>query len=115
MLNVVGYGIEVHYCLGQISDVSYAFLDTSYAFDSDHTEVFKAPCCDDESFFVQLEDEHQNSEKLSFSQVPCESVHELDSFSSQKSDTFLKDAFALRAPPVPIDRVTIYQFFIFYA
>ncbi|MDC1221523.1 hypothetical protein N8Z47_02520 [Salibacteraceae bacterium] len=70
LLSVVGYGLEIHYCLGQIADVNIAWLDTSCACDDAHIPE-TSNCCDEKEFFVQVKDEHQSSSvdfKLDFDQ-----------------------------------------------
>lgn len=58
----MGYGAQVHYCLGEIEDVSYAFFETSCCCDETGVEV-SMNCCDEKTVFVQLEDEHQQPVK----------------------------------------------------
>ena len=56
----MGYGLELHYCLGQITDVNVAWLDTSCACDDAHEKAV-SNCCDEKEFFVQVKDEHQST------------------------------------------------------
>lgn len=60
LLSVVGYGLEFHYCLGDITDVNYALLETSCHCDDAHQGLMKG-CCEEKEFFIQLDDEHQAS------------------------------------------------------
>ncbi len=60
LLSAVGYGLEIHYCLGQIADVNIAWLETSGVRDDAHIPE-TSNCCDEKEFFVQLKDEHQSS------------------------------------------------------
>jgi hypothetical protein len=60
LLSSVGYGVEVHYCLGRVSDVNYVLLDTSCACDEAGIPAHKR-CCEERSFFHQIDDEHQLS------------------------------------------------------
>lgn len=59
LLSVVGYGLEFHYCLGQITDVNLAWLDTSCGCDTEGESVSHS-CCDEKAFFVRVDDEHQS-------------------------------------------------------
>jgi hypothetical protein len=60
LLSVVGYGLELHYCLGQITDVNVAWLETSCACDDAHEKALPN-CCEEKEFFVQVDEEHQSS------------------------------------------------------
>ncbi|MDP4663561.1 MAG: hypothetical protein NWS74_07845 [Salibacteraceae bacterium] len=114
LLNVVGYGLEVHYCLGQVSDINYAFLDTSCACDAAHSERISSSCCNEESFFVQLEDEHQSSSNIEVqSPMPMEVV-KLEKLVSIDLEVISLNWEALKSPPLPIDRVVQFHSFIFY-
>lgn len=115
LLNVVGYGLEVHYCLGQIADINYAFLDTSCACDSAHTESITTSCCDEESFFVQLEDEHQSASSSTVYQpvlIEVQSVIKTEISESIESDS--KGWVLANAPPKPKDLVLELHSFVFY-
>ena len=64
LLSAVGYGVELHYCLGQVTDVNIAWLDTSCSCDAGEKKV-APPCCDKKEFFVQIEEDHQASKTQS--------------------------------------------------
>jgi hypothetical protein len=114
LLNVVGYGLEVHYCLGKISDINYAFLDTSCACDSANPEKITSSCCNEESFFVQLEDEHQSVSSKEFRAPIVVSDHYSYNESELLAVHTAKCFENIKAPPLPLDRVITYQTFIFY-
>lgn len=57
-LSTVGYGLEIHYCLGRISDVNHAMLETSCPCDTLHTKGQADGCCEERSFFNQIDDVH---------------------------------------------------------
>lgn len=62
--------MEVHYCLGQIKDVNYAFFDTACCCD-DSGESMSKGCCNEETYFVQIKDEHQSAAEQKISVVPA--------------------------------------------
>jgi len=68
LLSSIGYGVELHYCLGQITDVNIAWLDTSCACDDEHKKV-APPCCEEKEFFIQIEQDHQASKTQSIAAV----------------------------------------------
>ncbi len=114
LLNVVGYGLEVHYCLGQVSDINYAFLDTTCACDAAHSERFSS-CCNEESFFVQLEDEHQSSSKIEVqTPIPTEVV-QFEKLVNIDLEVISVNRELLNSPPLPINRVVQFHSFIFYS
>ena len=114
LLNVVGYGLEVHYCLGQVSDINYAFLDTTCVCDAAHSEGISSSCCNEESFFVQLEDEHQSSSNIEVqTPIPMEVV-QLEKLVNIDLEVISINREALKSPPLPIDRVVQFHSFIFY-
>lgn len=115
LLNVVGYGIEVHYCLGQIADINYAFLDTSCACDSAHVDKVTTSCCSEESFFVQLEDEHQaasTSFNFQVAELEVPSLLKVDVSEPKVSEP--KGYVLTNAPPKPKDLVVELHSFVFY-
>lgn len=115
LLNVVGYGLEVHYCLGQVSDINYAFLDTSCACDMAHSGKISSNCCNEESFFVQLEEEHQSSSTIEVqTPIPME-VIQFEKLVNVDLEVISLNREALKSPPLPIDRVVQFHSFIFYA
>lgn len=115
LLNVVGYGLEVHYCLGQVSDINYAFLDTSCACDLAHSGKINSSCCNEESFFVQLEDEHQSSSTIEVqTPIPME-VIQFEKLVNIDLEIISVNREALKSPPLPIDRVVQFHSFIFYS
>ena len=57
LINSVGYGLEIHYCLGRVSDVNHVLFDTFCPCDDAH-ESKGINCCEERSFFNQIEDEH---------------------------------------------------------
>lgn len=73
LLSVVGYGLEFHYCLGRITDVNLAWLDTSCVCDTDGESVSHS-CCHEKAFFVQVEDEHQSASAESLLKIPSTDV-----------------------------------------
>ncbi len=101
LFSVVGYGLEVHYCLGQITDVNVAWLETSCACE-ESTSTVTHSCCDEKSFFVQISEEHQAA-----SDVTVEQFHPALSQTLKWSDATLKHietlelvAFLDRGPPI---------------
>ena len=115
LLSVVGYGLEIHYCLGQIADVNIAWLDTSCACDDAHIPA-ASKCCDEKEFFVQVKDEHQSSSvdfKLDFDQ-PL-----VAEFTWDESDLSLLDerewvSLNNNSPPEPEDLYKQNCAFIYY-
>lgn len=78
LLSVTGYGLKLHYCLGQITDVNIAWLDTSCCCDEGAAHAQKPPCCDEKEFFVQLDDEHQTPTSLNGLDMPLPLLATLD-------------------------------------
>lgn len=115
LLNVVGYGLEVHYCLGQVSDINYAFLDTNCVCDDAHSTKISSNCCSEESFFVQLEEEHQSSSSIELQAPMPMEVVQLDELIKIDLEVFWINREALKSLPLPIDRVVQFHSFIFYA
>lgn len=58
LLTTVGVGINFHYCLGELSYVDVMVLQGKCC--CGDTEI-AAPCCNDESYFFQLDTEQQTS------------------------------------------------------
>jgi hypothetical protein len=57
LISSVGYGIEVHFCLGRVSDVNHFLFETYCPCEAAHVEAAKR-CCEERSVFHQLDDEH---------------------------------------------------------
>lgn len=72
LMSSVGYGLKVHFCLGRISDVNYVLLDTSCPCDESHAATLSMECCEEKSFFNQIEEEHSSpaSVSLAHHQLP---------------------------------------------
>lgn len=111
----VGYGLEVHYCLGEVSDVSYALLDTHCACDL-LDEPHERKCCEEKSFFNQLESEHSAPSLTDVSMVLLPVAAELDWNAMQSSDaSSLKSYnFIDRGPPKSRDRIIEFHSLIIY-
>ena len=58
LLSSIGYGLEIHYCLGKVSDVSYILFDAHCPCDASHDAATALTCCEDREFFNQIEEEH---------------------------------------------------------
>lgn len=71
LINSVGYGLEIHYCLGRVSDVNHVLFDTFCPCDAAH-ETTGMNCCKERSFFNQIEDEHAvpASSEVNWVEVP---------------------------------------------
>lgn len=112
---MVGYGVEVHYCLGQIADVNYALLDTSCACDEVDEIAGEDNCCNEESFFIQLDTEHQSAADQKLKQPVFSVTETLLATSSVITETteHLK-TLSRRGPPKTVDRIIEYHSFIFY-
>lgn len=114
LLSVTGYGLEFHYCLGEITDVNYALLDTYCHCDDAHQGRIKG-CCEEKEFFVQLDQDHQVPADVDLShfmlplaaewqwQDPVETV-----------DTSVSKTIPSRGPPRPVDLYKTNCEFIFY-
>ncbi|MEZ4721077.1 MAG: hypothetical protein R2813_04275 [Flavobacteriales bacterium] len=76
LLSIVGYGLEVHYCLGQVTDVNYALLDTSCVCD-DTQQVASKGCCEEKEFFIQIEEVHQASAGMDYLNIELPLIEEL--------------------------------------
>jgi len=114
-MSSIGYGLEVHYCLGEISDVNYALFDTYCPCDELVEKPIKG-CCEEKSFFVQLEEDHSTPTELDVSKtiLPLISTFQWSPViiavdSSPKTYSFLE-----RGPPKAIDRVIQYHALIIY-
>ena len=115
LLSVVGYGLELHYCLGQITDVNVAWLDTSCACDDAHGKAV-SNCCDEKEFFVQVKDEHQSSSidfKLNFDQPLIAMVDWMENPSEDIEDVDWVNPNN-NGPPEPVDLYKQNCSFIFY-
>lgn len=112
-LSVTGYGVEVHYCLGRVSDINYAFLETSCPCDVAHAGE-RSGCCEEKAFFIQVDEDHQTTSLPDVKFYPLLSS-ELASIAKLTS---VKDAeavfFSDRGPPLKRDFQTLYCAFQFY-
>lgn len=116
LFSAVGYGAEVHYCLGQVSEVSYIWFDASCACDAAGDQLKRDfNCCEDERFFVQLEDEHQSSGST---EISADLVHMKLDFNlvelvpiELEVPIYLSD----RAPPSTKERLISIHRLVFYA
>jgi len=104
LISSVGYGLEIHYCLGEISDINYVLLDTECPCDASHTASNQS-CCEEKAFFNQLEDEHAAPAKLSLDNVelPLVSILDLGQIMSEALDEELGMTLTDRGPPVVRD------------
>jgi hypothetical protein len=115
LLSVVGYGLEIHYCLGQIADVNIVWLDTSCACDDAHI-LETSNCCDEKEFFVQVKDEHQSSSvdfKLDFDQPLIAIVDWMENLSEDIEDVEWVNSNN-NGPPEPEDLYKQNCAFIYY-
>ncbi|MEX2597621.1 MAG: hypothetical protein WEC59_11890 [Salibacteraceae bacterium] len=107
----VGYGLEVHYCLGRVSDINYVLLETECPCDSLHDQMSNPNCCEERSFFNQIEDEHSAPSLVQeFGKyLPASEV--LNSpFSAKKFiDTLPSETRVDRGPPKCVDRTIAYH------
>lgn len=116
LLNAVGYGLEVHYCLGEVADINYVFLDTSCACEDNHIEISRSNCCNEESFFNQLDDEHQAAASDFSVKAPvAQHIFCLNDIQNVLFQEIKLPIQSLRAPPEPIERILLYHTFILYA
>lgn len=116
LLSAAGYGAEVHYCLGMVSDVSYIWFDASCACDADGDHIqTQSNCCDEEAFYYQLEEEHLAAGNLDL-QAPLLNVESDLDFASCPSaeDNSSNASWSDRGPPNVLDRTIVYQQLIFY-
>ena len=104
LISSVGYGLEIHYCLGEISDINYVLLDTECPCDASHTASIQS-CCEEKVFFNQLEDEHAAPAKLSLDdvQLPLVSVLDLGHVADHTLDEHRGLNLTDRGPPVVRD------------
>jgi len=111
-MSVNGYGVELHYCLGQITDVNYALFDTSCACE-DHRTVKLPGCCEEKVLFVQVDEDHHSTSKLDISSsadlVPDYQVME-DAITERTPKLIYFD----RGPPRVSDLRILYCSFQFY-
>jgi len=117
-MSAVGYGAEIHYCLGAVSDVAFYGFDASCVCDAaldQDTLKQRHGCCEDESFFNQLEDEHSPSfvKAVSPPHAVLTSSRVYDSLQLSEEDDHA-DA-DLRGPPKTIDLNLLFHRLIFYA
>lgn len=115
-ISSVGYGVEVHYCLGMVSDVSYIWFDASCACDDSGSETHAQTksCCDEDSFFNQIDDEHQGSVSLVVKSplvIPEQALMFEGSSEIEKAENSLE---LDRGPPPIIDRVIAFHRLILY-
>lgn len=112
-LSVCGYGLELHYCLGQVTDVNYALFDTSCVCDEGHEESYTSNCCEEKAFFVQLDEDHQAASKVAFKLpfivLPASFLNIQEAVADQSTNQ-LND----RGPPLIVDRCTVYCSFQLY-
>ena len=101
-LSTMGYGVNVHYCLGRIADVSYAFVETSCACD-DAGIVENDPCCDEVTIFNQIKDSHESPAQISVAPPIAQPV-ELPSLNVDEETIAVSTDFIpeSNAPPRPI-------------
>lgn len=115
-MSAVGYGAEVHYCLGQVSEVSYIWFDASCVCDEAGDEVKrKMNCCEDERFFVQLEDDHQHKTTTALITVQVAQERSLLSIQQPEADQATPVHFTDRAPPSTKERLIALHRLTFYA
>jgi len=114
-ISSIGYGLEVHYCLGEISDVNYALFDT-YCTCDDLVEKPVKGCCEEKSFFVQLEEEHDTPAVVDISIAILSIISEFDwsPFNIEQDSNTKTYSFLDRGPPKSIDRVIEYHSLIIY-
>ncbi|MEQ9188815.1 MAG: hypothetical protein RLP15_13860 [Cryomorphaceae bacterium] len=100
LINSVGYGLEIHYCLGQVSDVNYVLLDTECPCDANHSASFSS-CCEEKEFFNQLEDDHAAPASVSLSDVQLSMVSESPKASrlNLDLDEWKQEVITDRGPP----------------
>lgn len=115
-ISSIGYGLEVHYCLGEISDVNYALFDTHCACD----ELVEKPvkgCCEEKSFFVQLEEDHSAPALVDVSNtfLPLIAEFNWSPFNIEQDSSVKTYTFLDRGPPKSIDRVIEYHSLIIYS
>jgi hypothetical protein len=115
-MSAVGYGAEVHYCLGQVSDVSYIWFDASCVCDETGEQLERPMgCCEDERFFVQLEDDHQNSASTAIAQVQLKEEKGFRAAEASATERLCPVYVADRAPPSTKERLIALHRLTFYA
>lgn len=115
LASVVGYGLEFHYCLGEITDWNYVLLDTSCACDDEH-EAVTPQCCEEKEVFVQIEEAHQSPTSTDLAEVdlPLESEICWDCVEHDVEAHELSRLELDRGPPKTLDRTIVYHSLIFY-
>lgn len=119
LFSAVGYGAEVHYCLGQVSDVTFIWFDASCACDDvRQNESIKRTmnCCEDERFFNQIEDEHAANVAATIIKGPPATVT-LQHAEPIAPLNETNNVFEIsdRAPPKPLDKLIAHHQLVFYA
>lgn|GEM_PF-496304 len=97
--SAVGYGMQFHYCGDTLTDFNYVLFDTSCGCNAADEHVMPS-CCDEESFFNQLSDEHQAADQSKVTAVPVTGLFEAHALN--KADDAPEVAVVLstdRAPP----------------
>ena len=115
LASVVGYGLEFHYCLGEITDWNYVLLDTSCACDDGHEKVVRG-CCEEKEFFVQIEEAHQSPPSTDQVEIiqPLQNVICWDCVENGVIAQELSRIELDRGPPKTLDRTIAYHSLIFY-
>jgi len=112
LISSVGYGIEVHYCLGRISDVNHFMFETHCACDEAGIMPEKS-CCEERVVYNQLDDEHTASANLQVEdvQLPLIATIDLELLENQVEEVELEKALLDRGPPcvrdIPIELVRL--------
>ncbi|MBT3647275.1 MAG: hypothetical protein HN542_03430 [Flavobacteriales bacterium] len=115
LVSVVGYGLEFHYCLGEITDWNYVLLETSCHCDDSHQGLVKG-CCEEKAFFIQIEEAHQSPATTDIAEVELPLQNEIcwdcveHDVEAQESSRLQLD----RGPPKTLDRTIAYHSLIFY-
>lgn len=101
LLSIAGYGLEFHYCLGQITDVNHALLDTSCHCDDAHQGLIKG-CCEEREFFVQLDQDHETPPSSDVNKVyqPLMANCCWDCLETFASESKAPDVIDDRGPPI---------------
>lgn len=119
LFSAVGYGAEVHYCLGKVSDVTFIWFDASCVCDDvrENESINRTiNCCEDERFFNQIEDEHAANVADIIIKGPIAIViHQYNEPTAplNEANNILK--ISDRAPPKLLDRLIAHHQLVFYA
>lgn len=115
LASVVGYGLEFHYCLGEITDWNYVLLETSCHCDDSKEGLVKG-CCEEKEVFVQIEEAHQSPAATDITEVqlPLQNVICWDCVEHGIEVQELSRLELDRRPPKTVDRTIAYHSLIFY-